>query len=133
MVDLSSTSNISTSDEDDIRLLHDTKKEVNYEPVNNVLGKRITRDGVVQYYINWKNNHAKEYNSWVNECDLSSELRRRPEQRRFRTYNNNNMNMMRTKQRKKSEIRPIKVINNKEDWLSYYNVFNEAIKKPIYS
>ena len=78
-----------------------------------------------------KNNKASKYNSWVNECDLSSELRRRLEQRRFRTYNNNTINMIRTKQRKKSEassqIRQTKVINNKEDWLSYYYVFDEAI------
>ena len=57
--DLSSTSNISTSDEDDMRLHHDSKKEEVYEPVNKVLRKRITGDGEVQYYINWKNNKAK--------------------------------------------------------------------------
>ena len=59
MDDLSSTSNISTSDEDDMRLHHDSKKEEVYEPVNKVLRKRITGDGAVQYYINWKNNKAK--------------------------------------------------------------------------
>ena len=41
--------------------------------------------------------------------------------------------MMRTKKRTKSkvssQIRPTNVINNKEDWLSYYYVFDEAIKK----
>ena len=37
--DLSSTSNISTSDEDDMRLHHDSKKEEVYEPVNKVLRK----------------------------------------------------------------------------------------------
>ena len=52
---------------------------------------------------------------------------------RFRTDTNNNLNMMRTHKRKKSksssQIRPTKVINNKEDWLSYDYVFDEAIKK----
>ena len=48
-------SNISTSDEDDMRLHHDTKKDAIYEPVDKVLRKRITGEGVVQYYIYiWK-------------------------------------------------------------------------------
>ena len=40
--------------------------------------------------------------------------------------------MMMTKKRKSkasSQIRLTKVINNKEYWLSYYYVFDEAIKK----
>ena len=40
MDNFSSTSNISTSDEDDMRLHHDTKKEAIYKPVNTVLRKK---------------------------------------------------------------------------------------------
>ena len=56
MDDLSSTSNISISDEDDMRFHHYSKKKEIYEPVNTVLIKRITGDGAVQYYKNWNNN-----------------------------------------------------------------------------
>ena len=44
----SSTSNISASDEDGMRLHHDSKQNDIYVPVNKVMRKIITGDGVVQ-------------------------------------------------------------------------------------
>ena len=47
-IKISSTSNISASDEDDTRLHHESKQNDIYVPVNKVMRKRITSDGVVQ-------------------------------------------------------------------------------------
>ena len=52
--------------------------------IKRVLRKKVSNDGSVYYYVNWKRYPSKRYNSSVNENDFSPELVGKLKHRNFK-------------------------------------------------
>lgn len=100
------------------------KTEQTYEPINKVMRRKISDNGEVLYYVNWKNNRSKKYNSWVKEQDLSRDLKMKLANRKWPTKKGK-ICTIETQTKKQM----IKIINTKEDWFSFYFNFENPIIK----
>ena len=116
---------IYTDDSDKMQTKHEQSetKEL-YEPIHKVLRKRITPNGNVQYYVVWKNHRAKKYNTWINESDLTETLKNKLKNRKF-----NNKHRLQTLCTRTNPSMEKKVINNQNDWLSFYHIIEVPIIK----
>ena len=94
-----------------------------YEPVKRVLRQRQGMEGK-EYYVNWKNQPAKKYNSWVKDNDLNEGLRDEVAKRKLPESKPKLNTLTWINQQKPRR----KLINNEEDKLSPWYVLGTPVK-----
>jgi hypothetical protein len=72
-----------------------------YHPINKVFRKRENDQGEMEYYVQWANQPAKKYNSWVKHKNMGPEWLERQQQRASNTAANTEYN-----NQKQQEARP---------------------------
>ena len=94
-----------------------------YKPVKRVLRQRQGTEGK-EYYVNWKNQPAKKYYSWVKENDLNEGLRDEVTKRKLPESKPKLNTLTWINQQKPRR----KLINNEEDKLSPWYVLGTPVK-----
>ena len=74
--------------------------------------------------IMWCEKRAKKYNTWINECDLTETLKNKLKNRKF-----NNKHRLQTMYTRTNPSMEKKVIDNQNDWLSFYHIIEVPIIK----
>ena len=88
--------------------------------IKGVLRKKVSNDGSVYYYVNWKHHPSKKYNSWVNENDLSPELVGKLKQRKFKQTKDTIHAIKEIKVKRK-------IINDDSDYFSQHYKFDKPL------
>ena len=88
--------------------------------IKRVLRKKVSNDGSVYCYGNWKHYPSKKYNCWVNKNDFSPELVGKLKQWKFKQTKDTIHAIKEIKVQRK-------IINDKSDYFSQHFNFDKPL------